>query len=302
MKEIPLELITTEQGIYPRMRTKKETVERYADAMEEGAEFPPIVVFEKGGKYVLLDGFHRKEAAEKIGRIKIKAEILDIDPNDTLALLREAIKRNLEHGLPLTKQDLIRMSWTFYENGMPVKEISKLFKTPERTVHRWLEPLKELKRMEREELKKKAWQLYKQGWTLRQIMEELNIPKSTLHDWLSETAILAVSDRDEFLAEELVTDRVKELVEYAKRISDFLARVAVDTYKMMDEIRKLEWWNKMVEALRELPEDSLEHKMLREQFYGACKNVEMLASVLNAAIDGNKAVKEAYKEIKSVYE
>jgi len=50
-------------------------VERYAEAMKDGAVFLPVVVFAAGSKFYLADGFHRVGAARALKRKTIEAEI-----------------------------------------------------------------------------------------------------------------------------------------------------------------------------------------------------------------------------------
>jgi hypothetical protein len=51
------------------------TLTEYCEAMEAGAEFPPIHIIEDGDNLWLVDGFHRVAAAHKIGRKTIDAHV-----------------------------------------------------------------------------------------------------------------------------------------------------------------------------------------------------------------------------------
>lgn len=53
-----LEQIDREAGTQSRGTTSVETVARYAERMRTGDQFPPCVVFEHDGHYILADGFH----------------------------------------------------------------------------------------------------------------------------------------------------------------------------------------------------------------------------------------------------
>ncbi len=66
-------------GTQMRVEMKPDVVRDYADDMATGATFPPVVVYYDGTDYWLGDGFHRVEAARKLGHESIKAEVLDGD-------------------------------------------------------------------------------------------------------------------------------------------------------------------------------------------------------------------------------
>lgn len=50
-------------------------VEQYAEAMKNGAVFPPVTVFANGSSYYLGDGFHRLGAARAVKAKSIEAEV-----------------------------------------------------------------------------------------------------------------------------------------------------------------------------------------------------------------------------------
>ena len=74
----------------------------YADAMDTGAAFPPIIVFFDGAAYWPGDGFHRIEAARRIDRKSITADVRDGAQRDALLLAASA---NANHGLRRTQAD-----------------------------------------------------------------------------------------------------------------------------------------------------------------------------------------------------
>lgn len=77
-------------------------VNEYAEAMEDGAQFPPVVVFQEAERYWLADGFHRLAATKQLGLLEIEAEVQQGTKRD--ALLR-AVGANAEHGLRRTNED-----------------------------------------------------------------------------------------------------------------------------------------------------------------------------------------------------
>jgi hypothetical protein len=90
----------------------KDLVAEYAKLMREAKgppSYPPVkvVLVESSYCYLLVSGFHRLAAAEKIGQLRVLAEIITPDPGETpedRATL-EAAKANREHGKQRTPGD-----------------------------------------------------------------------------------------------------------------------------------------------------------------------------------------------------
>ena len=89
-------------GAQMRVEMKPDVVLDYAADMAAGATFPPVVVYYDGTDYWLGDGFHRVEAARKLERETIDAEVLDGDARQ--AILHGA-GSNASHGLRRTQAD-----------------------------------------------------------------------------------------------------------------------------------------------------------------------------------------------------
>jgi hypothetical protein len=77
-------------------------VSDYAEAMEEGAKFPPIKVYQQGETLFCADGAHRVSAASTVGFVTIEAEIQSGTHADAL---RYALKANCAHGHRRTNAD-----------------------------------------------------------------------------------------------------------------------------------------------------------------------------------------------------
>ena len=75
IKDLKLEFIDIYGGTQARVATNDEAIGSYADAMQEGAQFPPITVYYDGTKYWLADGFHRFLAAQRNQLETISAEV-----------------------------------------------------------------------------------------------------------------------------------------------------------------------------------------------------------------------------------
>jgi len=100
--ELELSVIRTDGGTQPRAQLDQGVVEEYAEAMKAGAVFPPVVVFYDGTSYWLVDGFHRVEAAKRIGATKIAA---DLHPRTLREAILHSVGVNATHGLRRTNAD-----------------------------------------------------------------------------------------------------------------------------------------------------------------------------------------------------
>lgn len=90
-------------GTQTRAEINDAVVEEYAEFLEEGGEFPPVIVFEDyQGVMWLSDGFHRLEAYRKQKKQKIPATIQQGTKDDAIFFGASA---NAEHGLRRTNAD-----------------------------------------------------------------------------------------------------------------------------------------------------------------------------------------------------
>jgi len=104
-KQVPLSKLDDTTATQVRATMSMSQIKHYADRMEQGDSFPPIVVYELNGKYVIADGFHRVAAARLA---KMDTIACRVETGDAYDLLVTAISSNREHGLPMTKQDRVR--------------------------------------------------------------------------------------------------------------------------------------------------------------------------------------------------
>lgn len=73
--QIDITQLRTDGGTQPRAMYHYGMVDAYAEDMDAGVTFPPVVVFYDGSDYWLADGFHRVLAARKIERTAIDADV-----------------------------------------------------------------------------------------------------------------------------------------------------------------------------------------------------------------------------------
>lgn len=107
-REIPqqlrLDLITVDQSIQVRVDGLEDArVETLRVVYESGGEMKdPIIVYNVEGRYLLVDGFHRHEAARLAGRETVLAVVREGTIEEAIT---EAEDANLKHGKPLDDHD-----------------------------------------------------------------------------------------------------------------------------------------------------------------------------------------------------
>lgn len=103
-KLLALRLLILDRDVQLRGDINHETVREYAEAMANGDEFPPVVVFHRDGLpgYYVADGFHRVRAALSLSLPSIRCEIRDGSKRDAILYAASA---NCKHGLRRTSQD-----------------------------------------------------------------------------------------------------------------------------------------------------------------------------------------------------
>lgn len=102
MTKLRIDEIRRDGGTQPRAQLDGVTVSEYADAMERGNTFPPVKVMHDGDNYWLYDGFHRVQAAQKIGREEIDA---DVEQGTKQHAQWASLAANKRHGLRRDEKD-----------------------------------------------------------------------------------------------------------------------------------------------------------------------------------------------------
>lgn len=99
---LTLKEIRTDGGTQTRAAINEETVSQYAEDMQAGAYFPPIVVFYDGSFYWLADGFHRVMAATQAEKQSLEADVKHGTRRDAILY---SVGANGKHGLRRTNED-----------------------------------------------------------------------------------------------------------------------------------------------------------------------------------------------------
>ncbi|MEX5513576.1 ParB N-terminal domain-containing protein [Pseudophaeobacter sp. 1A09344] len=109
MKKVSIANIRVNGGTQSRAEINRETVADYAEAIEGGAEFPPVVVFYDGSTYWLADGFHRYEAHARANVYEVMADVRQGTQRDAIL---HSVGANAAHGLRRTNDDKRRAVMT----------------------------------------------------------------------------------------------------------------------------------------------------------------------------------------------
>jgi len=114
--KLRLDLICIDAGTQTRAHIDENTVAEYAEAMRRGDHFPPLVVFQDDGNFILADGFHRHRAAR---RAKLKSLFAEVRHGSRKDALKFALGANHKHGLRRTNADkrrAVEMAIAEFEN------------------------------------------------------------------------------------------------------------------------------------------------------------------------------------------
>lgn len=90
------------QDLQARVGTDENTIAEYAEAMNRGEDFPPVVVYHDGREYYLADGFHRLLAKVRNGAPLIDCQIKKGGRDDARW---HSAGSNIDHGLKRTNAD-----------------------------------------------------------------------------------------------------------------------------------------------------------------------------------------------------
>lgn len=100
--KVAIDHIRVDGGTQSRAIMDDVIIDQYAADMQDGCEFPPIIVFKGDGGLWLADGFHRFYAAKESGLDIVEADVKKGSQRDAILFAAGA---NAEHGQPRDDQD-----------------------------------------------------------------------------------------------------------------------------------------------------------------------------------------------------
>jgi hypothetical protein len=118
--------LVLDERLQSRTEINEETVSDYAEAILEGAEFPPVLVYFDGINYYLTDGYHRLFAHKRAEKVSILCKVAQ-------GTLRDAVFHstgvNTDHGMRRTYADKRKAVMTLLDDfeweGMSNSQIAK---------------------------------------------------------------------------------------------------------------------------------------------------------------------------------
>lgn len=100
---LKLDAIRLDAGTQTRAHIDDCTVAEYCEAMLRGDRFPPVVVFQHDGHFILADGWHRVKAAR---RAKLSHVLAEVRPGGSDTDFRVTPVRTHQNRKPLCGRDL----------------------------------------------------------------------------------------------------------------------------------------------------------------------------------------------------
>jgi len=118
--------LVMDERLQSRTEINEETVSEYAEAILEGADFPPVLVYFDGINYYLTDGYHRLLAHKRAEKVSILCNVVQ-------GTLRDAVFHstgvNTAHGMRRTYADKRKAVMTLLDDfeweGMSNGQIAK---------------------------------------------------------------------------------------------------------------------------------------------------------------------------------
>lgn len=102
VKQVNIDLIDLSGSTQSRVESNQDKVDEYAEAMQNGDNFPPVDLYFDGQRYWVGDGFHRIYACKSIGQTTVAAMVYQGTVRDALL---HSVGANATHGLQRTNED-----------------------------------------------------------------------------------------------------------------------------------------------------------------------------------------------------
>lgn len=101
-KVLNIGAIVMDERLQSRVEISEEVVSEYAEAINDGAEFPPVLVYFDSINYFLTDGYHRLLAHKRAEKVSI---LCDVRPGSITDAIFHSTGVNTSHGMRRTYAD-----------------------------------------------------------------------------------------------------------------------------------------------------------------------------------------------------
>jgi ParB-like chromosome segregation protein Spo0J len=146
--QLKISQLVVSRETWSRFALNEERVELFKELLVSGEELPPIeVVPYQPDRYLIADGVHRANAANRAGHTEIGVVIIGLEDGETpvACALRRGLETATKTALPLTtaerRQAAIKLSTRSPE--MSHRAIARLLGVSHDSVDRWLRPEQE---------------------------------------------------------------------------------------------------------------------------------------------------------------
>jgi transcriptional regulator with XRE-family HTH domain/DNA-binding transcriptional regulator YiaG len=181
MTALTLTAVVFDESIYPRSEWQQSTVDRYAEALAAGEQFPPIVL--ERGTNRLLDGMHRARAHRQAELAEIAVEFHDVPAGVPAKLYAASL--STRHGDRINREDLAEIAREIARENpdYSFETIARYCGVTRKTVARWAGDVVERRRAVN---KAAALILCTVGWPQANVATQIGVRQSTVSEWLSE--------------------------------------------------------------------------------------------------------------------
>jgi len=175
MADISVSEVVYDPTIYPRVEWSQATVNRYAEALNAGDEFPPIVLEPDTNR--LLDGMHRWQAHKQALKDEIRVVWQEVPEGVPAKLFAASL--SAKHGDRIKGDELKTIAREIAESNpdYDLKTIAKYSGVTRQTVSKWVGDIVEHRRNVRQVT---ALLLTRAGWSARQVADFLGVNHSTV--------------------------------------------------------------------------------------------------------------------------
>lgn len=129
-EKINIDAIDILPDVRVRFTMYPSRVEYFKELLKDG-QVDPILLARNSSRYILIDGWHRFEAAIQLGKKSIEAKVEDIP--ETERLIR-AYTANAKHGQPLTREERDEFIIKQAKQGKTQEDIARITKLSRRRV------------------------------------------------------------------------------------------------------------------------------------------------------------------------